>query len=346
MCQKVLKVWECDHTEEEDPRRCQYAQHRRKNCDNYAFAWAMRVPITDRHDGPCPDCIRSREEAERQRANHAFIEASEAHPILRTVSERDDLLRQGTGRQRFDRTRSGSSMMLMPTTAGPRAQPPRPPPEQQPTPSTANESAAIKFRGARFDPHDSAQQQQGQDQPAPGPALPMNTLRAAVQAAVQHAVLEAIRAGRLAPEHAQAAVEAAVSAALLQNRGVSEAVQPHLPSGADEAPNRVNGTGGGGAGAAAHPSGLRSHPLGLDPPGDWRGAVVLDEDEYPHIAFRDEAWEGTVRPAGGTARRVSYAGSVGESGWVPPRGAMAQPIEERDVEPPSRTPSPVTSRRG
>lgn len=92
MCKKTLVVWDCKHTEEEDPRRCPLAQERKRNCNEYAFAWAMRESERDPRQTKCPDCILAEEAETRRRLNQAFLDSSSAHPILRIVSVRDGAL--------------------------------------------------------------------------------------------------------------------------------------------------------------------------------------------------------------------------------------------------------------
>lgn len=139
MCQKVKQLWQCGHTNTEDPRRCLIAWRRnRSTCHEYGFAWAFRDPVLEEWQGDCINCQRGRIEQAKQDANKKFVDTSKAYPRLRDVSAHDDETRQMFGRPRFDRSASTSEICIPPGWT----------PAQNRLPSNANEYE--QFMRGRF----------------------------------------------------------------------------------------------------------------------------------------------------------------------------------------------------
>lgn len=112
MCQKVKKVWNCGHSDTEDPRPCPQANNRNRACPAYGFAWAYRDPVLEKPEGKCGECHAAAIEEAGREANRQFVERSQAYPRLRDMSTHDDRRRLLEGRPRFDRTLSGPAITV------------------------------------------------------------------------------------------------------------------------------------------------------------------------------------------------------------------------------------------
>ncbi|KAF1344708.1 hypothetical protein BDV97DRAFT_402476 [Delphinella strobiligena] len=363
MCQKVQNIWQCGHSDTEDPRRCRIAYNRNKaSCQEYGFVWAFRDPVIEKWEGECRDCRLARREREKSAANKKFVEQSQAYPVLRDVSSHDDETRRKTGRPRFDRSASTSPEEVR--------IPPGWTPAQNRLPSNANEYE--QFVRGRFNPLEQLpdthvppepvgpvlhngprppppsgqgqgqwqprpQSQHTQFQPYPHAFMPQNPRT--------HSQTQRVLAAPGAPPKPLA----------------SRVPRPHTSHQRQIAQYTIS----------------RHQSTQITPPQDSaaqagasQGAVILQDTDYPYIEFRNELSRGRRQtheparemqtqtqmriPGDHQKRRPSFAGGGGGSarsesggcGWLPPPNTSPLPLKlETDTAPPSRngSRSPVES---
>lgn len=369
MCQKVQNIWQCGHSETEDPRKCRVAYNRNKpSCQEYGFVWAFQDPVIEKWSGECRSCHLARRELDKSAANRKFVEQSQAYPVLRDVSSHDDETRRKIGKPRFDRSASSSPEEVR-IPAGWT-------PAQNRLPSNANEYE--QFVRGRFNPLEQLPDTHVPPEPVgpmlyngPRPLPPSGQGQARPQSQQAQTQFQPY-AHAFMPQntrtHSQAPRALAAPGAP-QKTLASRVPQPHTSHQRQIAQYTIS----------------RHQSTQITPPQDsatqagaTQGAVILQDTDYPYIEFRNELSRGRRQshemaretptptqtqsqtqmriPGNHQKRRPSFAGGAAGSarsesggrgcGWLPPPNTSPLPLKlETDTAPPSRngSRSPVES---
>jgi len=306
MCQRVKKLWQCGHSDVEDPRRCRTAMARQRACcPEYGFAWAYRYPVIEEWDGECRECYHSVMEKAKQDANHAFVQRSWAYSHLRDLSSGDDATRQKSGRPRFERSSSTSEIVIPKgwTSAHNRL------------PSNANEFE--QFVRGRFDP--LRQLPDSHVSPRLSGAAVNGGQRALLPPNGIHSQEDQDNS------HFQPQPHAFTKQAQAGGQGHRSRVPP--PGFSVQVPRNVD---------AARFHIARHERARLTPPD--QEADAIKDAECSYVEFREP---GTGRARTRSGRKTCYTGVVvnASKGWLPRNVIPLPPRQETDTAPPSRSPS-------
>lgn len=299
MCQKIKKIWQCSHSDIEDPRKCRIASNKNRACQEYGFVWAFRDPIVEKWEGECRNCRRARQERQKREANKDWVEKSKAYPHLRDVSAHDDETRQKVGRPRYDRSYSTSEITIPDGWT----------PAQNRLPSNANEYE--QFVRGRFNPLQQLPDNHVPPQ-LPGPILydgprplpPPGTTHS--QAAFQPQPHAFTNQARNPPQG-------------YRSRAPPPGFAPQIPHDAEIARIVI----------ARHERAL------ITPPQHELGPVILEDTDYPYVEFRDL---GASPPRQIHGRRSCYPRRDDGKGWVPQSTSPLPPKQQVDPAFPSGSP--------
>ena len=343
MCQKTKKLWQCGHSDTEDPRRCRMAIIRNKaSCQEYGFAWAFRDPVVEKWDEDCRSCDIARIERVKQDENKKFVERSQAYPRLRNVSAHDDETRQRSGKPRFDKSSSTSEITIPAGWT----------PAHNRMPCNANEYE--QFIRGRFNPlqqlEDSYEPPQlrgsilyNGPRPLPAPATDpvMHQPRPSHFQPTRHAFTRPTRQLRTSsqgyrsrlppPGYAvQIPKKAQISQFIISRHERAQITPPYHNDGPDVIPKSI----------IADPDDSSVDEFydlnaGVDATTTVAGTAVA-----PSVNTAPAATPATaVQSHCHDRRRPSYTSNKASMGWIPPTPGPLPPKHETDTAPPSRSPS-------